>query len=69
MADLCRVPEMPRKRRGPRDVPPLRMSVEVYPEEEQLIRRAKADAALRDQTFREWMLAAVAQRLQAGDGR
>jgi len=45
------------------------MSVEVYPEEEQLIRRAKADAALRDQTFREWMLAAVAQRLQAGDGR
>jgi hypothetical protein len=64
MLNLCRVAGMPRKRRGPRDVPPLRVSVEVYPEEEVLIRQAKADAALRDQTFREWMLAAIALRLE-----
>ena len=67
MRDLCRVPGMARKRRGPREAPPLRVSVEVYPEEEELMRRARAAAELRDQTFREWMLEAVRQKLETAD--
>ena len=43
------------------------MSVEVYPEEEELMRRARAAAALRDQTFREWMLEAVREKLETAD--
>ena len=68
MTQLCRVPTMPRKRRGPREAPLERVNVEVYPDEQETIRRAKADAALRGETFREWLIRAIEQRLELAGG-
>ena len=67
--NLCRVPEMQRKRRGPRTEPLRRVNVEFYPDEEVIVREAKADAARRDQTFRDWVVEAFRQRLEASDAR
>ena len=66
---LYRVGAMPRKQRGPNPRFHARLNVEVKPEDEQLIRQAKADAVLRDQPFREWVMEALRQKLEAGEGR
>ena len=63
----CRLGAMARKQRDPGARFHARLNVEVKPEDEPLIRRAKADAALRDQTFREWVLEAVREKLEAPD--
>jgi hypothetical protein len=66
---LYRVGAMPRKQRGPNPRFHARLNVEVKPEDELLIRQAKADAVLRDQPFREWVMEALKQKLEATDAR
>ena len=56
----------PRKR-GPGDARFPRLTIEVHPEDERLVRRAKSAAVLRGEPLREWFLEAIRQRL-ARDG-
>lgn len=67
MSQLGIVGGMPRKRRGPREGPLERVNFEVYPDEHAIVRRAKAAAALRGLTFREWLVDALDQQA-ARDG-
>jgi hypothetical protein len=64
MTQLCRVPGVPRKPPGSRQGPMERINVEVYRDESDLVRRAKADAVLRGETFRAWVMRALAYRLE-----
>ena len=45
-----------------------RMTIEVHPEDEQTIRRAKSAAVLRGESLREWFLEAIRQRLEREPG-
>jgi hypothetical protein len=62
-----RLPAMARKARPPGEKPRPRLNVEFYPEDEAVVRRAKAAAALRGMAFREWVLAALDEQA-ARDG-
>ena len=65
-----RLPPMPRKKRPEHGKVLPRLNIEVYPDEEQLLRRIKADAALRDQSLHDWVFDALRQRLEeTPDGR
>jgi hypothetical protein len=44
-----------------------RLTIEVHPEDERLVRRARSAAVLRGEPLREWLLEAIRQRL-ARDG-
>ena len=44
-----------------------RLTIEVHPEDEHTIRRAKSAAVLRGEPLREWLMEAIRQRL-ARDG-
>ena len=78
MTPLGTVPPMPRKRRDdrPKDQTLTRINVEVYPDEEVVIARAKAAASLKHQTFRAWLVNALREQAEreargqeGGDGR
>jgi hypothetical protein len=52
-----------RRKRGPLDARFPRLTIEVHPEDERLVRRAKSAAVLRGESLREWFLEAIRQRL------
>lgn len=49
------------------DTRPKRLTIEVYGEDETLVRRARAAAAMKGESLREWVLRAVKAQLAAGD--
>lgn len=55
---------MPRKQRHPDSRFHPRLNIEVRPEYDELVRRAKADAALRNQAWKDWVMEAIRQRLE-----
>jgi hypothetical protein len=54
-----RLPAMARKARTPGEKPRPRLNVEFYPQDEAILRRAKAAAALKGVALREWVLSAL----------
>lgn len=56
---LDRLPAMARKARASGEKPRPRLNVEFYPQDEAILRRAKAAAALKGVALREWVLAAL----------
>lgn len=63
MAQLGRMGHMPRQRRGPRVGPLDRINIEVYPDELAGVREAKAWAMRRGQSFRAFVLEALAEKV------
>jgi hypothetical protein len=45
-----------------------RLTIEVHPEDEMLVRRAKSAAVLRGESLRDWFIEAIRQRLEREEG-
>jgi hypothetical protein len=56
---LYRLPPMPRKKRPPHGKVLPRLNVEVYPDEEHLLRRARAKAAEQGETLHDLVMRAL----------
>jgi len=58
-----RLPAMPRKKRPPHGVRLPRLNVEVYPDEEALVRRVRVVATERGETLHDLVMAALRKEI------
>ena len=68
---VYRLPAMPRKKRPPHGKLLPRLNVEVYPDEEQLLRQARARAAEHGETLHDLVMRAIRNEIgrELPDGR
>lgn len=67
MVEMCRLPAMPRKKRPAHGKILPRLNVEVYPDEEALMRQVRATAALRGESLHDLVMNALRREVQEGE--